>query len=116
MSARRLHEALQPTIVGWFLLEHKHSAAWILMHPRRRAVGGPVAVRTIVEKRTRGAPTSRCYSAIQDDIGGCLRLSDYSRDWTRIDNAGHAVQHSIGARDDAHHPCWRAGWNTSLRQ
>ncbi len=38
MSARRLHEALQPATEGWFLLAHTDPAERIIIHSRRPAI------------------------------------------------------------------------------
>ncbi len=70
MSARRMHEALQPATEGWFLLAHKNAAAWILMHRLRQAADWPVAAHNSIVMRTRGAQTSRYNVTIQDDL--CL--------------------------------------------
>ena len=60
-AARHVHEALQPATEGWFLLSHKHPAAWILMHHRRQAAGWPVVAWNSAEEHTRGALIS-CFS------------------------------------------------------
>ena len=54
LSARHLHEVLEPAAVGWFLLPHKNPAAWILMHLRRQAAERPVAAYNGIEAHTRG--------------------------------------------------------------
>jgi len=69
MSARRVHEALQPATEGWFLLTHKNAAAWILMHRPRRAAEWPVAAHNSIVMRTRGAHITRFSAANQDDSG-----------------------------------------------
>ena len=76
VSARRLHEALQPATEGWVLLAHKNAAAWILMQRRRRAVGGPVAAHGGVELHTRGAHVS-CDSITDFLQRGGVRSSDH---------------------------------------
>ena len=55
LSARHLHEVLEPAAVGWFLLPHKNPAAWILMHRPRQAAEWPVAAHNSIVIRTVGA-------------------------------------------------------------
>jgi len=68
-SAPGMPEMLEPAIGGWFLRAHKHPGVWILMHPLRRVVGGPMAARHTVELHTRGAHITRNSVIPQEDMG-----------------------------------------------